>query len=324
MNADSRVHSRRGEVVLQTVGVNDLADSFGVNVADLPQECVRLLSESDFTYASPTKSERDKIILDVLRRIESDTQVIGAPERRDSWEKGWKENLDQFEQGGYNLDALVPRFIRPGLPIRFKGDYILPTNRMFELVYLRIFRIWLFRTYFSDLKSIYEFGCGTGFNLVELARMFPEKEYFGFDFVPASARLIDSIGKSQGWKFHGGIYDFRNPDTSLRIGKDSGIFTFGALEQVADDYKKFVDNILTQEMDICINIEPTLEMYDKDCLFDHLAMRFHTKRGYTSTYLTYLRELESAGKIRIIKVKRLFFGSMMMEGYTYIVWQPLR
>ena len=69
-------------------------------------------------------------------------------------------------------------------------------------------------------------------------------------------------------------------------------------------------------------MEPTIELYDESNLLDYLAMRFHVKRGYTEGYLPRLRELESQNKVEILKVKRLFFGSLYMEGYSCLIWRP--
>ena len=74
---------------------------------------------------------------------------------------------------------------------------------------------------------------------------------------------------------------------------------------------------------LVVNNEPIYELYDQDILFDYLPAKFHHKRGYTRGYLPRLRELEKEGKIQIIKHKRLNFGSLLHEGYNYIVWKPL-
>ena len=173
-----------------SLSLEDFARSFGTTPEALPEECRKVIEENDFSYTIPREAERDRIILDVLKKTDSDRQVIGAPERQEVWQKGWEENLKEFIAGGKKLETLVPRFIRAGQPIRFDGNFILPVNPLFELAFLRVFRIWLFKTYFSALDPIYEFGCGTGFNLVELAQMYPGKTYVGLDFVPA-LRLPD-------------------------------------------------------------------------------------------------------------------------------------
>jgi SAM-dependent methyltransferase len=301
----------------------DFARSFGVDPASLPMECLELIRKSDFSYSVPDGAERDAIILEILRKYDGDVQKIGSPERQNVWQRGWQENLDAFVNSNNDLASLVPKFIRPGLPIRLNGSFVRPTNPMFELAFLRVFRVWLFKTYFKDVYWVYEFGCGTGFNLVEMAQLFSQKNYVGLDFAPAAATLVTRIGEAYGWKMRGGIFDFKEPDPRLKLQKESAVFTFGALEQVAGEYDRFLEYLLKQQIGFCINIEPTIELYDETSLFDYLAIRFHKKRGYSMNYLTRLRELEASGKIVIEKVKRLNFGSLFMEGYTYMVWRPV-
>jgi SAM-dependent methyltransferase len=210
------------------------------------------------------------------------------------------------------------------LPVRLNGAYVRPTNPLFELAFLRVFRIWLFKTHFSDVQHVYEFGCGTGFNLVELAQLFPLKEYWGLDFVSASAELVTKIGQAFGWNMKGRLFDFKNPDAAFKLEEDCGVFTIGAIEQVAGDFHQFLQYLLEQRVKVCVNVEPTIELYDEEKLFDYLAVRFHKKRGYSMNYLSTLKELEAQGKIRLWKVKRLNFGSQLMEGYSYMVWSPLQ
>ena len=113
------------------------------------------------------------------------------------------------------------------------------------------------------------------------------------------------------------------PDESLDIVPNSIAFTSGAIEQIASKFDKFLDFLLRKKPDLVVHIEPTYEVYDQDNLFDYLAAKFHAKRGYTQGYLPKLKALEAEGKIELIKVKRLMFGSLFMEGYTYMVWRPL-
>lgn len=95
-----------------------------------------------------------------------------------------------------------------------------------------------------------------------------------------------------------------------------------ALEQVGLRHRAFVDYLLGQQPAICVHMEPLLELYDENCLIDHLAVRYHCKRGYLTGFLAYLRELADAGRIRIIDTRRMYFGSLYHEGYSFVVWQP--
>lgn len=302
--------------------MEDFACSFDTTVEDIPDECRVLITETDFRYRVLEGEERDKVILDALKRIESDQQVIGATERRDAWQRGWEENLRGLAASGYDLGTLIPKFIRTNQPIRLNRQYIMPTNPNFELDYFSVFRLWLFRKYLKDFDPIYDFGCGTGFNLVALAQMYPDKTLHGLDFVPSSRDLVNKIGEVYGWKIKGHLFDMISPDESFEIEPGSAVLTSGSIEQLAGKFEAFLQFLLKRSPALCINIEPTIELYDESNLIDYLAMRFHRKRGYTEKYLPRLRELEVQGKIELLKVKRLFFGSVYMEGFSYMIWRP--
>lgn len=304
------------------VTLEDFARSFGTTVEDIPDDCRELIAKTDFRYKILTGEERDRVLLDVLRKIESDQQVIGAPERQTTWEKGWVENLQDFIKNDYNLDKLVPKFIRPNQAIRLNHNYIMPSNPNFELDYFSVFRLWLLRKYLKEFESIYEFGCGTGFNLALLAQLYSEKKLHGLDFVPSSVDLVNKIGKAYSWKMTGHLFNMVSPDENFEIENNSAIFTICSIEQLASNFEPFLQFLLKRSPELCLHVEPTIELYDENNLIDYLAMKFHRKRGYTENYLTRLRELEAQNRIEILKVKRLFFGSLYHEGYTYVIWKP--
>jgi hypothetical protein len=306
------------------VTLDDFAIAFGVTTADLPDECRSMISDIDFSYRILAGVERDAVILEALKKNEHDRQEIGAVERRNVWQEGWNQNLQEFVSGGHDPQSLVPKFIRPGRPIRLNREYVLPVNPMFELDYFRVFREWIFRTYFGRAKSIYEFGCGTGFNLVELARLYPESLLYGLDFVPASCDLVNQIAKAYNLKMTGRLFDMTAPDDSLLLDTDSTVFTFGSIEQIAGRFENFIQFLLKRSPMLCIHLEPTIELYDEGNLLDYLAIKFHRKRGYSEGLLPRLKELEASGDVEVLKVKRLFFGSTFMEGFNYVIWKPRR
>ena len=308
---------------MHNITVADFAKSFGTTLDDFSVACRNAMEGIDFLYEIPDKESRDNIILTVLKKMQDDRQVIGAEERQIEWERGWAENLQNFINTSGSLEALVPKFIRENQPIRFNGDYIIPRNPKFEYDYMTVFRIWLFQKYLSSFKKIYEFGCGTGLNLVLLATLFPDKEFHGLDFVQSSADLVNKIGESKGWNIQGHLFDMIRPDESVTLDEEIAIFTFGAIEQLAGRFENFILYLLNNKPGICIHVEPTVELYDEGRLFDYLAIKFHRKRGYTAGLLPYLQMLDEQNKIKLLKVKRLHFGSLFMEGYTYFVWQSL-
>lgn len=298
----------------------DFANHFDCDVADLPPASLKFIDELNFDFTVLEGEEHDAVVLDVLKRIENDTQIIADPSRQQVWHNGWDENLQAFIDSGNDLDSLTPKFLRENQPLRWQQKYIASPNPRFELDFIKVFRCWLYAKYFEGFESAYEFGCGTGFNLVSLGQLYPGMALHGFDFVQPAVDLVNRIAESTSLNLDAAIFDMTKPDQSVRIDEKSVVLTFGAIEQLGKGYTHFLDYLLSQNAGRYVHVEPTLELYDDNKLTDYLAASFHRKRGYTSGMLPRLRELEAAGKVKLEKVKRLQFGSLMMEGYTLIVW----
>lgn len=308
---------------MPNITIDDLADSFGTTAEDIKEKCSDLMKDMDLNYSTIEGEELDELILRILKRIDSDTQIIGAPGRKQVWDEGWSENLKNFVESNYNLKTLVPKFIRAGQPVRFKLKYIKPSNPDFELDYYSLFRQWLFKKYFSDCDHIYEFGCGTGFNLVALAQLYPDKNLYGLDFVPSSVELVNKIAGHHKYNIRGYLFDMLHPDKEFNLQNGSTVLTIGSVEQLASNFEPFIKYLVSQPISLCIHVEPAIELYDENKLVDYLAIKFQGKRGYTRNLLPYLKKLESEKIIEILEIKRLFFGSLFMEGYNCMIWRPL-
>jgi hypothetical protein len=223
----------------------------------------------------------------------------------------------------FALEALIPKFIRPGQPVRLKRSFVFPNNPDFELRFVEVVRSWIFEEFFAPFDNIYEFGCGTGFNLVPLAQRFPDKNLFGSDFVQSSVDLVNSIARHYKLNLSATLFDMISPNPDYRILPSSAVFTFGAIEQLASRFESFVGFLVKQKPALCLHIEPTVELYDDAHLIDFLGIKFHRKRGYTEGFLPMLQKLAAEGRVEVQRVKRLYFGSLFMEGYSLIVWRPL-
>jgi len=308
---------------VEELTVKEFADSFGTTEATFSSLGKEFIKNTNFRFRTIKGEELEGLVLRLLNRIDEDRQVIGADERQEVWNKGWQENLDEFRDSNYDEEKLIPKFIHPNQPFRFKQDYIFPEHPHFELNFVKVYRNWFLENYFPDVQNIYEFGCGTGFNLLAAAKIYPEKGLFGSDFVQSSVDLVNTIAKSKNIPLKGDLFDMINPDSSYQIRQNSGVFTFGSLEQLASKLDNMLEYLIDQKPQLCVHTEPAIELYDSTNLSDYLAIKFQGKRGYSDGLLSKLQKLQDAGKIELIKVKRLYFGSMFMEGYNLFVWKPI-
>jgi hypothetical protein len=308
---------------LRDLGPHEFARLFGITPGELPVACRKLIAGRDFRYRVPEGEERDAILLNVCKRIDSGNLSLAGAEGKARWDRGWSENLAEFGQSKWDLGKLVPRYIRPGDPLRLDRRYIVPVDPAFELHWYEVFRTWLFQSTLAPFESIHEFGCGSGFNVAALAQMFPDKAIHGLDWAAASAATCDKLAEVFGWKTKGHLFDFFAPDAGVKLGPGSAVLTIGALEQTHTNFEPFLQYLLAARPELCVHVEPICEWYDEGRLEDYLAIRFHQVRNYWRGFPERLRALEKEGRVEILKAKRSDFGSLFIEGYSQLIWRPL-
>lgn len=304
-----------------TLMVNDFARHFGIPEGDMPAACRELILGRDFRYRVMTGTERDAAILRVLKTLKADLEVSG-PGRQPRWEAGWGENLKEFIASNYDPSMLVPKFVRQKEIIRLDGEFVLPESETFETDYVCVLRAWIFSRFFQGVGALYEFGVGSGHNLVEAAKYLPAAKLVGLDWAQVSKQILDELRLRCGINVEGHVFDLNKPDSSLQFESGAGVLTIGTLEQIGRNFGPFIDFLLERKPKVCVHVETLYEVYDQDNLVDWLAAAYLEKRNYLRGFLARMRELEAERRVRIIDLRRTF-GSFYHDGYTYLVWEPL-
>ena len=302
------------------LGATEFARLLGSSVG----ECVELLSgiTYDFRYQHLDKAGRDRLVISILGRIDSLDLSLAGPEGKGRWEKGWQENLGNFIAKSYVLEELIPKYIRPGQPKRLFGDYITPQDLHFELNFYTLLSRWLFGKYLADVDAIYEFGCGPAHNIAALAKMFPEKEIHGLDWVSAPRQIIGLMANKHGYKVSGHLFDMFAPDENLAVKPNSAFLSIGSFEQLGANFETFLQFAIRKAPAIFVQVECFLELCDQNNLSDFLAVKHNLQRNYLRGYLARLRELEAEGKIQIIKAHKVECCGLYYDGYSYVIWKP--
>lgn len=275
----------------------------------LDYEAERSIASHDWSY---TPADQMEVINELTRRL-GDRDFSIANENTERWQKGWKENLDEFRATG-KVEALNPRYLRPARFLRLESNFICPADPQFETNWYQVFRGWFARRYLAGFDAIYEFGAGSGHNVAYLAQAFPQTKIIGLDWTDASFEITQELAK----KFpnvSGGRFDFFNP-CYFEFPKNSAVLTIGALEQTGRGYWPFMEFLLRQKPAMCFHIEPIMEWYDWDNLVDHTAIEIHKARGFQQGFV---REV---GESRSTLRHRTGFGSLLLEGYSQLAWKP--
>lgn len=308
---------RLDEVIYDNITIDDFAKIFDDSIYNI-QKVHDVIKNSDFRYRILSKDEKEKVMIKVIDKLMSDLKISGS-HRKDDWENGWKENLVDYIESN-NINTLIPKFVKKNEVIRFQGNYILPLDSNFETNFVKILRYYLFSKYFNDIDVIYEFGCGTGLNLVALNELFPEKTLYGLDWSESSCNIVNELSKKLNIKnMKSVVFDMFHP-ININLSSKSGIFTIGAMEQLGTNFNEFLNFIINEKPLIVINIEVNYEILDKNNLFDYLAATYIEKRNYLRGFHKKLKELENEGIIEIIEDKEIF-GGLYHNGYSSIIWK---
>lgn len=298
------------------------ADIFNEKEDNLPFPVKQAIKETNFRYRVVEGQEYNQAILKILKTLDGQTLKVSGPHRLNDWEKGWDNHLEELKESKYNLDILVAKFAMKGDYNRLQGNLIKVENNSFESDFVNIIRLYLFKKYYKNINTLYEFGAGTGVNLVAASKIFPRIKLVGLDWANSSIEIINSLKEKLRINISGKRMDLFNPDRKYNLDKDSAVLTIGALEQLGKDFKPFINYLLKNKPKVCIHLETLYELYDQDNLLDYLAVKYLEKRKYLRGFLPFLKDLERKKRIKIIEVRRTF-GSFYHEGYTYTVWKPI-
>lgn len=297
---------------------------FGLDAAaPLPAGFSEALAAVDSRHRDATPHEREAYILMLLKRMAEPTSRRSADENLAAWERGWGENLALIERDGVSEENLTPRYNRPKRYLRCEGRLLVCENPHLEHQLYRLARMLVFDVWLQPFAQITEIGCGSGQNVLALANTFPDKRIGGFDWTAASNRIVARIGQALGRDIEACRFDVTAPPGDLHLAPSTALLTVHALEQVGDRYDPFIDFVLRTRPSRVVNLEPLLELYDRDDLLDYLAWSYSVRRDYLQGYYTRLLQLEAEGRIEIEALHRTRLGGEIHEGNTLLVWRPV-
>lgn len=297
----------------------DFEDVFQESLSKYVQERIR---EYNFVYSKVTFDEFSECLRQIIETLLNPNITKSGEHRREAWEKGWGENLQKFNEHN-SIEAINPLYFKKYSVVRWKQNFIKPLSDNFECNSLAIIQDWLFDKYVRKASAIYEFGCGTGHNLLRVRNVNPLVAIWGLDWVISSQNIINEmVNKGIVNNFHAHNFDYFKPDTNFNLENDSIVYTVASLEQIGSRFKPFVNYLLLNKPKLCIHIEPIVELLNKDNLLDYLSIEYCNKRNYLNGFLAYLRQLENKNTIKIHRLQRTYIGSLYIDGYSVIVWSP--
>ncbi len=280
------------------------------------------IKEYNLIYREPSQKERDEIILKILLFLNSEDVIYSGSHRKNQWEDGWGENLKEYISTK-DLKTLVPKYFGKYNVQRLNGDFIIPECKDFEIRLVSLLQYIIFEKYFKSKESIYEFGAGTGHNLLRLREVNASANLHSMEWAESGVKLLNEVARNtEDNNLNGTVFDNFNPDENIKLRDQSAVYTFASLEQLGESSDNIINYWIKNNPSLVVNIEPMSEPLDNTELLQYLSIEYFNKRKYLKDYITKLKELEKQKKIVIHDVIRTGIGSLFIEGYSVIVWSP--
>ena len=168
---------------------------------------------------------------------------------------------------------------------------------------------------FPDVKSITEYGCGLGRNLLFLKKHLPNVDMYGYELCTPGVEIAREASKKFGLNVEFNQLDYVNSNDSNFIYPNTDIaFTLYSLEQLPNENRVAIENILRHVKHGSIHIEPVPENYPYS-IRGIIGRLNHRKANYLKNFE---KNIATVGKIKIIRKKLNTSHNPLMFPTLYI------
>ena len=188
---------------------------------------------------------------------------------------------------------------------------------------LRAIEARVFADYLIKHKNIYEFGCGTGHNLLFLRKINPDCTLVGLDWAKSSQETLSLLSRTlMDEKIYGKNFDYFSPDFDFKLKPSAAVFTIASLEQIGDRHGLFIDYLMENKPEIVVHVEPFRDLLDEQNPVDLASIKYMKQRNYIDGYCEAIFKLQRNNEAQVHLFERTFIGSKYVDGYTILVWSP--
>ena len=147
------------------------------------------------------------------------------------------------------------------------------------------------RKHFPDARSVTEYGCGLGRNLLELKRQMPELAVYGYELCKPGVEIARRAATRFGVDASYAQLDYvRGPESDYVFPATDIAFTMFSLEQLPDTNAIGMRNIHAHTRLGSIHIEPVVENYPRS-VHGALGRIVHRKFDYLRDFEENVRSL---------------------------------
>ena len=171
----------------------------------LSDEFKKRIDQREIYCYEASEEEKESCILKCVKAIISENLVEAGEHRREQWEQGWNENLEILNESLQKapddksvIASTIPKYYGKYDYCQLNQQFVRVGSRDYEHHVLSVLVEWVYERLLKGCRNIYEFGCGTGQNLLTLRELIKEysrnTKLYGLDWTEASQSIIKAIG----------------------------------------------------------------------------------------------------------------------------------
>lgn len=269
-------------------------------------------------YLANTLINLEDITTDYSFLNQEETNLVISHVKKHILEVKYKPSLEQWNSAWDDLSKCdAPKYFSPRFMIEdygiyrynqkyIKSKYFNLEGKFHDQLLKNIQDKWL-----SDIDCVVEFGCGTGHNLQKIRNRNNAIKIYGSDWTSSSQKILSRYGIPS-WNFDMRICDKKIPKEILEC-ENICFLTIGSMEQLGENWERFLDFMLNFKPKRSIHIEPIIEFYDINNEIDYLAYQYHKKRGYLNGFFNKIINFK-----QLKFYQRIPFGNIYNEGYNVV------
>ena len=109
-------------------------------------------SKLDLSYRELSEDEKYASILNVLKTLNSTVVKVGS-HRNNDWEKGWAENLSDYDESG-DISTILPKYFGKIPLIRWMQNWIEPQASSMEYSLLGLLLEYIYEEVEADINFV--------------------------------------------------------------------------------------------------------------------------------------------------------------------------
>ena len=221
-----------------------------------------------------------KSTLFTLRRGQQNRDTMAV---LDEYSSGW-DQYGEYLRGAGTLDDWLRIPGVEDVPAYYNVDGKVSYQSFDSSGYYRDGLLRSIRKYFPDVRSITEYGCGVGRNLLFLKRELPDLDCYGYELCQPGVAVAKAAAEKFKMPVKYAQLDYVKDGADKYVFPETDLaFTMFSLEQLPRSSKTAVTNILGHVRLGCIHIEPVPENYPRT-LRGMLGRIEHRKIDYLSGF----------------------------------------